>query len=230
MDRPPCVFCGTKESNAQHFGMYGAPLFSQLPLIETEHAKVHVDVLPVGSDGLHFLVIPNTHVLNSSLASPESIFDMGKDLYLMENIYKTTFFMAEHGGSPLVVGTGSIQSVYHSHIHAIGTQGLDCLSYMRDVLKTMHIDSIDVKASDPNPSETLRGLYTGHPYLYFQQGMAGLFAVDIDHNFPSQITQRSMSRLFNKEVLNWKNIPREPELARLSVQRTVHAHDNFRAQ
>lgn len=226
----PCGFCDTQQSfkRPSHLTEFGLPRLDMVPLIETDNTAVFTDILPVSPDGLHLLLVPKTH--RQAFAQLDELRDeVGYAIHRVEEEFGVPLVRGEHGGGSPELGYGESknQSVYHQHLHLFANpNGLDVLSYMRDTLKRREgIESRMVYGLDGTPVTPLKRYYTGHPYLFLQQGDHAIWAEDPGDTFPSQLLQRNISTLLNGEPLNWKQIPQNPGLARLSAQRIVQAFD-----
>ncbi len=224
MGEKTCRFCQPDVNQKNHLVEMGLQRLDIFPLIETDKLALFPDVLPVEKTGLHFLIVPKTHA--QAFAQRNDLMDeLGYLIRRTEEEFGVPMIRGEHGGGDLALGYGEnkVQSVYHQHLHLFGNpDGADILAYMKDALKKKEkIEYKQVHGLDGTPIPFLSQAYSGHPYLYIQQGSEGVWMEDKGDTFPSQILQRNMGMFFNGEVLNWKDIPRKPELARLSAQRIV---------
>ena len=230
-EKKPCGFCDTQQILKQdpgfprhHLTEFGLPRLDIVPLFQTDRLAVFPDILPAEPHGLHFLVVPSQHG-QAYAQRPELADELGYIIARVESEFGVPMIRGEHGGGSPEMGYGESknQSVYHQHIHLAGNPyGLDVLEYMRDALKRKEgINYRTLHGLDGTPSPILRRRYTGHPYLYIQQGSEGIWAEDPGDTFRSQILQRNLSALLSGEPLNWKHIPNKPDLARLSAQRIV---------
>jgi diadenosine tetraphosphate (Ap4A) HIT family hydrolase len=210
-----CAFCNPGSSDFPHFKRMGVDRIDLVHLAETDRLIVKSDIIPA-SPLFHALIIPKEHKFsfahNHGLDS-----EVGHLIRELEaKAGELAFF--EHGGFK----EGSkIQSVYHNHAHLIATGGRRALEYMADTLSGMNVDFTRHVDVDSSPAKNVRDLElhdTG--YIYIQQGHEAILATDTDDNFPSQITQRSMSKFHGRE-LNWKEVGQNEDLAKESVTRIL---------
>ncbi len=215
-----CRFCKPQPING-YFENWGAPQLKNAILFQGKHLRVEPDLLPVHPDGIHLLIIPDQHLQSfAQLKAYEE--EVGYTLQRLSAELGTNIVIGEHGGGSRANGYGEskVQSIYHPHMHVFGVNDHDVLSYMKDAMRRREgIQCQNIVTADASPIRTVSQLYTGHPYIYLQQGETAIFAEDQGDKFPSQIIQRNMGALYNGVSLNWKQIDQDPELARLSVQR-----------
>ncbi len=227
-----CSFCTPKRPDGQHFQLervFGLPYpMDQVSILESDHFTVQPDILPLEPNGYHALIIPKQYIDGGhplSFAQLSSFTDeVGHLVSDLETRWQTPILLAEHGAN----SSGSNhQSVYHAHTHGFGIPvGIDAMQYMKDELGDRGISFLELDQVDTSTPYNLRTAYEGHSYLYVQFGRAAIMAHDPKGEFPSQITQGAMSRLFNSgEILNWKQIglkgEKKPHVAKLAVQRTM---------
>lgn len=224
-----CRFCDTPQILKRDVGFprhhlteFGLPRLDVVSLIQTKNLAVFPDILPAEPNGLHFLVVPSNHG-QAFAQRPDLADELGYVIARVEEEFGAPMIRGEHGGGSPEQGYGESknQSVYHQHLHLAGNpEGRDVLEHMKDALtrkEKIHFKSLH--GLDGTPSPIVAGRYTGHPYLFIQQGSEGIWAEDPGDTFPSQILQRNLSSLLSGEVLNWKKIDGNPDLARLSAQR-----------
>jgi len=217
-----CVFCHPDTTTNPHFKPFGKADLAQVTLFGTDHIFVKPDLLPGRPDGLHFLMIPKPHQF-SFASLPHYQNEVGGLIHRIEKVFGHPFVFFEHGSA---AEGGKNQSIYHQHGHLYGNpEEYAILAYMAEVLKRRGVYFKIFGNADKSPIANLAKLYRGHSYLYVQMGRFGLIAHDGTGGFPSQITQKAMSRFYGQEV-DWKTIPRESpiaiqhsEMARLSVER-----------
>ena len=226
-----CLFCHPEnlpEEYTRHFPDYGLPSrLDLMPVIETETLLVKPDLVPVHPGGLHFLMIPKDHKLaygEAANGSLQLVHDVGWIMRRLEQEFGTKFLYAEHGGGLPELGyeESKVQSVYHLHAHLVSADGFDLIRYMEDALRVNEgiLEMTGNVDSDENPATEVAQFYTGHPSLYFQLGRRGLWVEDNGDIYPSQITQRNLSRFYGPEV-DWKTIPQNSQMARFSAQRIM---------
>jgi len=230
-EKKPCNFCDTEQILKKspgyprhHLIEFGLPRLDIVPLMQTENLAVFPDILPAEPHGLHFLVVPSAHG-QAYAQRPELADELGYIIARVESEFGVPMIRGEHGGGSPEMGYGESnnQSVYHQHVHLAGNPyGLDVLGYMKDALRRKeNIDCKTLHGLDGTPSPVVSRKYTGHPYLYIQQGSEGIWAEDVGDTFRSQILQRNLSSLLSGDPLDWKLIPSKPDLARLSAQRIM---------
>ncbi len=234
-EKKQCGFCSTEHQlrnlskyPRSHFFEYGIPRPEETPIIRTENIAVFSDVLPAEPNGLHFLVVPTLHA--QAFAQRSDLKDeLGYVIARVEEEFGTPMIRGEHGGGDPNMGylESRNQSVYHQHMHLVGNpNGLDILEWMKDEIKRKEgIKLTTLHGLDGTPTPILRKNFTGHPYLFIQQGPEGVWAEDVGDTFRSQILQRNLSNLLSGDPLNWKLIPSKPDLARLSAQRIMKVFD-----
>lgn len=221
----PCSFC--KPIDYPHFQRMGRDRLDLAHLIETENVYLKPDILPSSPVG-HYLVIPKPHNVSFAALPYELADEVGSIIYQAEQVMGMPMVFFEHGS----IEEGSkIQSVYHQHGHLVPDGSTNILDFMRDWLNKMGIAHTVIDTPDLSPMVNLRQQFRGYNYLYVQQGRMGLMAHDnVDGDptdgFPSQISQRGVSKLFRNRELNWKLIPTDDELARLSVASIAHIVDD----
>ncbi len=209
-----CTFCNPESVKRPHFNDYGKDRLDLVHFVETDNVLVIPDLLPVG---IHLLMIIKRH--NYSFAAhPELVKEVGSALHQTEQITRTPIVFIEHGG---IADGGSNQSIYHQHAHLFGANGFDLVRFMSNVLNDKQIFYQQFFTPDPSPITNLGQVYQNKAYLYLQQGHRGIIAHDPDNSFPSQLAQRNIGWLFENRELDWKQIPHNPELARLSVQKII---------
>ncbi len=230
MGEKVCTFCDPEKGGLFHFHAdYGLNFpVDRVSIIKTSHFIAKPDILPLEPDGYHALIIPQVNIGNEhplSFAALQSFSDeVGSIVRQLEGKWgNKPILLAEHGAHQ---EGGSIQSVYHAHTHAFGIPGgINPLAYMKDELARRQIKFKTIDHVDPSTPNNLKHEYKGQSYLYLQYGGEALIAHDPEGTFPSQITQRAMSRLFNGDELNWKSLGRygekNPELAKLAIQRSL---------
>jgi diadenosine tetraphosphate (Ap4A) HIT family hydrolase len=222
-----CSFCKPKEN--PHFAQFGVCDLSNRILFESENIYVTPDVLPSHPDGLHLLMIPKPHRY-SFAENPDLAEEVGYTLGQLERRFCTELVFFEHGS---VKDGGKNQSIYHQHAHLIDAEGYDVIRYMSEYLNSIPdylggpIHHKVVHVADRSPIVNLQTLFDGVGYLYMQQGYGAIIAHDGVDGFPSQLTQRGMSRFFGQEV-NWKKLPHNEQMTRLSVQRLIRLMDRCR--
>ena len=216
--KPDCRFCSPNNASWEHFEEYGKSPLDKVRLHESANLVVLPDILPV-SPKFHGLIVPREHRL--ALASLFQLNqEVGQTLHRVEKLIGRPLVFFEHGGAS--ERNGGIQSVFHAHGHLISTEkDIRVLDYMKDVLLRMGIQCLGLEDLDPSPISNIRkAAKKDCGYLYIQMGRQGLMAYDKEDTFPSQITQRAMSRFLNSgHELDWKRIDQDEELARLSVAR-----------
>lgn len=210
-----CRFCYPASTNHSHFGRFGLSRLDMVPLLETDYVKVLPDILPVSQEGIHFLMVPKIHRY-SYAAFPEFSSHVGFVLHEVGAMAGEEMAFFEHGG---VKDNGKSQSVYHAHAHMISTQGKDVLRYMSDALTNEGIQYQWIETPDESPIANLQQVFQNAGYLYVQRGRMGIIAHDYNDSFPSQLTQRNMSKLYSGRELNWKETYKDDELAVLSCKR-----------
>lgn len=222
MSADTCTFCNPQFTRFDHFSRYGKERIDLCHLWETDNIIVKPDILPVHPDGLHFLMIPKPHRL-AFAQLPEYKDEVGGLLYQIEQELATPIIFAEHGGGSAENGytESKNQSVYHQHAHLVAGEG-DVLQYMADTMPSEGLECQWWADNDANPIGEAAKLYTGHPYLYVQSGNRGLWVEDRGDTMKSQVTQRNLSRYFG-QVVNWKAMAEDEEMARLSVSRIAAA-------
>ncbi len=222
---PDCHFCvpsrGSDRPYVAHFAVSGRERLDQVVLFQTENIKVLPDLLPVHPDGLHLLLIPKPHRY-SFAAIPELSDEVGITIKALEKMTNEQLIVFEHGGTK---EGGSNQSVYHQHAHLIGSQEKNVLKYMSEVLDQAKIEYERISTTDASPIVNLQSIFQNHGYFYIQQGRSGLMAHDPNDRFPSQLAQLNMSQLLTGNGLNWKQIPTNDDLARLSIERIINLID-----
>ncbi len=223
-----CSFCNPNLEKHPHFQEFGLPPnISSYPILQTDFFRVKPDILPVNPDGFHLLLVPRSHILNTTELPEESY----REIYeLMKRIQELIgpYVIFEHGA---IKEGSNHQSVYHAHVHLIG--GIECYDvsrYLQDVLQG-GLDQ-DEKYSYQvigTPSlvfpENIRKLFGGEapcPYLYFQQGRQGLIVLDPENKMKSQVTQRAMSR-FSGQQLDWKQIVNGGEEEKIESARRIRS-------
>jgi hypothetical protein len=221
-----CPFCKPDQFLRPHFEEFGVPGLDKAVLIETDNFIVVPDLLPVvpADEGVHILVCSKSHrcSLGECFAAADEI---GGLAYNLEQKFGQPLVIAEHGGFQ---DGNNTQSVYHAHAHIVTKNGKGVLEYMGDDLINQGIVYTSLENLDPSIVLNLCEINPhGEGYLFVQSERAGLLAEDIDGSFPSQITQRALSRLLSGCELNWKEIPVNGELAKLSVQRVVNLVSKF---
>ncbi len=234
-EKKPCSFCDIPRIQKNPYAPakhplveLGLPRLDMMPILQTDNLMVLSDILPAEPDGLHFLVVPRVH-RQAFAQAPELKHELGYVIARVEEEFGTPMIRGEHGGGSPGEGYGESknQSIYHQHMHLVGNpHGLDVVGFMKDVLTSK--EKIGYKllhGLDGTPTPLLTDRYNGHPYLFIQQGSEGIWAEDPGDTFPSQILQRNLSNLLSGASLNWKNIPQQPDLARLSAQRIVKTFD-----
>lgn len=208
-----CEFCQPTPENFPHFKEFGKDRIDLKVLWETDNLIVKPDILPAGE--FHALVVPKLHEYSFARVAVEEEEYGNLLLNIKEAVGDIAVF--EHGGFK---HGGKVQSVYHAHQHLIGTSGLRVLEYMETVGESEGVSYAFLEGVDECPLSTLRGFDLQEKgYFYIQQGRNALLAVDEEDSFPSQIAQRNMSLLLSGRVLNWKNVDKDEELAKLSVAR-----------
>jgi hypothetical protein len=220
---PNCSFCYYKNSNFPHFEKFGKERLDRYLVSETDHFQVKPDILPGNPDGRHLLIHPKEHVFNHATLSYYAD-EVGHLLYSLEKKFGPLVIF-EHGG--LKSGQNN-QSIYHAHFHAYGgLENTDIISYMAKMLKG-GLGSEEVYPFEILPAPdyafitNLAGRFNNHPYLYVEQGNWAIIVDDYQEKMKSQVTQRSMHRLFSGEELDWKKIPDREDFARESVRRIAN--------
>lgn len=222
--KPQCDFCHPDQSNHfQHFKKFGiSDRLDLVPLFITDHARIVPDMLPVHPQGHHVVLIPEEHTLSFANPSIHAINEnIGELIHTVENAFNSEVVLFEHGG---VSELGSShQSKTHAHMHIIGNEkGLDIITYMKDILRKKSIDYKQVSVSDISPIENLKAIFKNTGYIYIQQQNTAIIAHDYQHNFPSLISQGSMSQLLSGQELNWKKILTDnQDFAKMSVSRIM---------
>ena len=223
MKENPCAFCNPELTVPDYLGKHGVDRIDLTTLYESERLLVKPDILPAGD--FHALVIPHEHKF--SFAQNHGLGEeVGSLLYQIEETIGDSLVWFEHGG---VQEGAKVQSVYHNHAHLIGTEGKDVISYMESVLDSEGVLYSRVAGVDSSPALNLERMgLSDTGYFYVQQGSFGLLATDESDGFPSQITQRNMSKLLSGKELNWKLAGSDPELARQSIIRMFNVIEKCR--
>jgi len=200
-------------------------------LFQTDHFQVKPDILPGHPEGRHLLLFPREHVLSLRELPLSLGGEIGYILHEMEYRFGNIVFF-EHGSGNETESTP--QSVFHAHGHIYAAEGIDIVSYMKEILtrglgNEREVYSYNLTGERSLSPSVLEGIHQfvepGGNYLYIQQGRDGFF-VNLPWEAKSQIAQRSMHLLYSGEVLNWKEIPQSEALQVLAVQRIINLIEN----
>lgn len=221
MAERPCIMCAPTQVDVPHFRRYGVDRLDTIPLLQTDHFKVIVDVLPAVD--FHALIVPGEHTFSYAML-PQLKHEFGSVVHQLEDMVGEPIALLEHGGA----GPGANhQSIYHAHTHVMPAR-LNPIAVLTDDFKKRGVEHRALDVPDKSPIATLHHTVNGANYLFVQQGSDGLLAIDRDGTHPSQQIQRAMGTAHNGIFLNWKEIGtshKGEELARLSVQKmlaTIH--------
>lgn len=229
-----CLFCEPKIGGVTpHIAQWpgwaergGPGNLAEIVLYETKNLRVIPDSLPVREDGMHILLVRNSH--RTAFAQQE---DVGADVtHIMRRLRDETkhqWVFAEHGGGMPHNGheeKSGNQSVWHGHGHVmkLDVNGRDPLAHMKDELHEEGWNTIEVPVLDDNPVATIQSLYEGDPYFFFSVGPTALWVSDREGKMKSMLTQRKMSKFFGGEELRWKEIPNNPQLAEVATRRLMN--------
>lgn len=210
-----CTFCHPEKSVRPHFAEYGVSRLDLVKLVETDHIFVVPDLLPVGA---HVLMVIKKHDY-SFAAHPNLAEEVGYMHHQLEYLFHTQMAFIEHGG---ITDGGSNQSIYHQHAHIIEAKGFDFIRCMSDVLEEQSLEHEIIFTPNASPAVNLQHAFDNQAYFYLQQGNRGIIAHDQNNTFPSQLAQKNLGLLLEGRELNWKQIPQDPDLAKLSVQKIVN--------
>ncbi len=214
-ERDICPFCTPQMIGFTHFEERGLPRIDLSVVRKSKSFRVQPDSLPVHPNGSHMLIIPNDHLYGFAFVPTEHGEEVQTLIDGLESTLEEELVLFEHGG---IKHGGGLQSVYHAHAHLIGSEGHDVLSYMGQVMSGDGID-YELISANHNPIRNIQNTFRGEGYFYVQQNGNALMAHDPEDVLPSQIAQRNMSLLLTGEVVNWKEMPQNPQYADLSIGR-----------